>query len=168
MVKIIDILRGDKMELPKRKQNRLKGYDYSSNAAYFVTICTDNQKCLFGKIVGNGLDLSDYGNIAENDLKNLPRHFPHIILDKYIIMPNHIHAIIIINKADGIELSRPLPPLSTVIGLYKSGVSRKIGLPIWQKSFHDHIIRNEKVYQEIWEYIDTNPLKWELDYYHIY
>ncbi len=80
-------------------------------------------------------------------------------------MPNHIHAIISINKCDDKERSRPFPTLSTVIGLYKSGVSRKIGFPIWQKSFHDHIIRDEKEYQEIWQYIDTNPQKWEEDCY---
>lgn len=155
------------MELPIRKPIRLKEYDYSQNGMYFVTICTHNRECLFGKIVGNGLDRSEYGLTAGNDLMNLSQHFPHITIDKYIVMPNHIHAIIFIDNDYKTERSRPFPTLSTVIGLYKSGVSRKIGFGVWQKSFHDHIIRNENEYLKICEYIDTNPLKWELDCYHI-
>ncbi len=81
-------------------------------------------------------------------------------------MPNHIHAIILIDKSIKVaERSSPFPTLSTVIGLYKSGISRKSGVSLWQKSFYEHIIRNQKAYDEIWQYIDTNPLKWELDCY---
>ena len=88
-------------------------------------------------------------------------------MDKYVIMPNHIHMIVVIG-CDGAERSRPFPTLSTVIGQYKSGVSRNIhsicpDFKIWQKSFHDHIIRNENDYQMIWQYIDTNPATWEND-----
>ena len=154
------------MKLPKRKNIRLKNYVYSQNGAYFVMICTHNNECIFGKIVGNGLDRSEYGEIAENDLLNMQQHFPNIKIDKYVIMPNHIHAIILIDNDYKTERSRPFPTLSTVIGLYKSGVSRKIGFGIWQKSYHDHIIRNKNEYIKIWNYIDINPLKWELDCYH--
>ena len=154
------------MELPKRKPIRLKNYDYSQNGMYFVMICTYNRECIFGKIVGNGLDRSEYGEIAENDLLNMQQHFPNIKIDKYVIIPNHIHAIILIDNDYKTERSRPFPTLSTVIELYKSGVSRKIGFGICQKSFHDHIIRNEKEYLEIREYIDINPLKWADDCYH--
>lgn len=167
------------MELPKRKSIRLKNYNYSSNGVYFITICTHNRKCLFGEIVGNGLDrssdvdvngmirLSQCGEIVKKDLENLSQHFSHITVDKYVIMPNHIHVILLFESSNKMERSRPFPTISTVIGLYKSGVSRKIGHSIWQKSFYDHIIRNDKSYYEIWNYIDTNPLKWELDCYHV-
>ena len=114
----------------------------------------------------NGQDRSKYGEIAENDLLNMQQHFLNIKIDKYVIMPNHIHAIILIDNDYKTERSRPCPTLSTVIGLYTSGVSRKIGFGIWQKSYHDHIIRNKNEYLEIWNYIDINPLKWELDCYH--
>ena len=166
------------MELPKRKSIRLKDYDYSQDGAYFITICTHNKECILGEIVGNGLDHSEnvnpicsmklncYGEIVENELKNISEHFSYITIDKYVIMPNHIHAIILIDNDYKTERSRPFPTLSTVIGLYKSGVSRKSETQIWQKSFHDHIIRNEKEYLEIWEYIDINPLKWADDCYH--
>ncbi len=156
------------MELAKRKNIRLSNYDYSQNGAYFVTICTYNRECLLGEIVGNGLDRSvlkptDLAIVAERELKNVPQHFDGVLIDKYVIMPNHIHLILFINREIQAERSRPFPTLSTIIGLFKSGVSRKIGFSIWQKSFHDHIIRNEQKYQKIWNYIDTNPQKWEED-----
>lgn len=123
--------------------------------------------------VGNGLDrsemeLNELGKIAENELLNIPNHFDCVKIDKYVIMPDHIHAIIIIGCDGETERSRPFPTLSTIVGLYKSGVSKRIhefepNIKIWQKSFNDRIIRNEKGYQEIWQYIDTNPQKWEED-----
>ncbi|WP_317855307.1 transposase [Chakrabartyella piscis] len=161
------------MELPKRKSIRLKEYDYSSNGAYFVTICTHQKQCILWGDVGNGLDhsanlpLTPIGEIAQKDMEDISKHFPYVQVEKYVIMPNHIHAIIMINKnEDMAEWSRPFPTLSAIIGLYKSGVSRKVGSSIWQKSFHEHIIRNQTSYDEIWQYIDTNPMKWELDQYY--
>ena len=86
--------------------------------------------------------------IAEEHLLAIPTHFPQVRIDHYVIMPNHIHAIIVIETAN-VGRSRPSPTLSMVVGLYKSGVSRAVGYPIWQKSFHDHVIRNETDYQMI-------------------
>ena len=112
--------------------------------------------------VGNGHARSAAGRIAERNLLNIPAHFPHVRIDKYVIMPNHVHAIVII---DGSETERagPFPTLSTIVGSYKSSVSRHVGFPVWQKSFYDHVIRNEMDYQMVRQYIEHNPEKWNLD-----
>ena len=116
-------------------------------------------------IFGNPGKLNIYGEIARSDLQNMVYHFEHLELIKYVVMPNHIHAIIRIgcDKDSGKR-----PNLNTVVGLYKSGVTRKIreihpDLVVWQRSFHDHVIRNQQGYEKIWTYIDNNPLKWEED-----
>lgn len=150
------------MERPERKRLRLQSYDYAANGWYFITICTKEKRHLFGKVVGNGLDRSDAGTIAEEHLLAIPMHFPNVQIQKYVIMPNHVHAIIAMEPAST-GRSRPSPTLSMVVGLYKSGVSRAVGYPVWQKSFYDHVIRNEADYRMICQYIENNPLKWELD-----
>lgn len=151
------------MELPNRRKVRLKDFDYSTQNYYFVTICTDSRKLLFG----NPNELNFYRKIAENELINIQSHFKDVKIDKYVIMPNHIHALIVIGCNAKTERSRPFPTLSTVIGLYKSSVSKQIhktnNTPVWQKSFYDRIVRNYKEYQSLWQYIDENPLKWTSD-----
>ena len=183
------------MEFPKRKPTRLKKYDYSQNGYYFVTICTHNKKHIFGNIVGQGsipsqcegnvakrqretasvrgapaeINLSECGKIAESEITNLENRYKHVKIDKYVIMPNHIHAIIIIDKYTA--GASPCPTLSEVICSFKSITTRKChninpDQKIWQTSFHDHIIRGEDDYFEIWEYIDGNPAKWTEDCYY--
>ena len=154
------------MDLPKRKQTRLKGYDYSENGAYFVTICTHNRKCLLSNIiVGEGFHalpqniLTPIGNEIEKSIQYINDNYIGVKIDKYVIMPNHIHLIVIIDYSGGYRN----PPLQNIIGQLKSYTTNKFGNILWQRSYHDHIIRGEKDYQKIWEYIDTNPLKWELD-----
>lgn len=152
------------MELPNRKLPRLNGYDYSTPNYYFVTICTHERMLLFG----NPDRLSCCGRLAESELLNISNHFKNVKIDKYVIMPNHIHAIIVIGCERESERSRPFPTLSNIIGLYKSGVSKRIHavmpeVRVWQKSFYDRIIRNEVGYREIWKYIDENPQKWAED-----
>ena len=163
---------GDSMELKQRKNLRLQSFDYSSAKYYFVTICTKNRARLFGQIVGNGLDrsaameLSSLGKTAEKMLLEVPVHFTSTALDAYVIMPNHIHCILAIGCNELSERSRPFPTLPTIIGQYKSGVSRAAGFPVWQKSYHDHIIRNHFDYEEIWLYIQQNPQKWLNDLFY--
>ncbi len=156
------------MELPNRKCQRLKNYDYSNEGYYFVTICTKNKEKLFCSILydDNGeaiINYTGYGVVVEKHLQKICVWHNDIKIDKYVIMPNHIHIIFVIGCNGETERSRPFPTLSTIVGLFKSGVSREIGVPIWQKSFHDHIIRDEKGYLKIWEYIDNNPLTWKND-----
>ena len=151
------------MELPNRKKLRLDGFDYSSENFYFVTICTYNKAKLFGEPER----LNDLGKIAENDLLDIVNHHKGVKIDKYVIMPNHIHEIIVIG-CDPASGTSKFSSLETVIGLYKSGVSRKIHgvapkLNVWQKSYYEHIIRNDHDYGEIWKYIEYNPIKWQED-----
>ncbi len=145
------------MHHPERKPNRIPYYDYSLPNYYFVTICTHQKQCMFGSVE----QLNGFGQIAEDYLLQIPSHFPNAIIDKYVIMPNHIHAIIILQDTS-IDARRDLP---VIIGQYKAAVSQKLhrampGRIIWQKSFYDRIIRNEKGYREAWQYIDENPVRW--------
>ena len=149
------------MKFPKRKSPRLPKYDYASDNYYFVTICTHNKKCIFGK----PQELSRYGKIVEQHILALSDHFNGVHIDQYVVMPNHIHLIIVLgcNPHNRCDVS-----LETVIGLLKSGITRQIHKEepeekIWQRSFHDHIIRNQKSYEKIWLYIESNPQNWEKD-----
>lgn len=165
------------MELPKRKPTRLKGYDYSTPGAYFITICTKDRKCLLSEItVGQGLapaetQLTIYGNIAKEQLELLELRYIGIKIDKYVIMPNHIH--ILISNYDMAAGASPCPTISDVMRSFKSittRLCRKSGLTeshLFQSSFHDHIIRNKNDYEKIWEYIDSNILKWEKDCFYV-
>ena len=146
------------MDLPKRKPTRLKGYDYSQNGYYFVTICTHNKKCILSNIVGDDAHIvpSKYGIIVEKYISNI------VGIDKYVIMPNHIH-LIIKNDNGTMWASSPTQSISQQVKSFKTLVTKEIGYKIFQRSFHDHIIRGEKDYLKIWNYIDTNPLKWRED-----
>ena len=161
------------MELQTRKQIRLPGYDYTQNGVYFITVCSQNRcEWFWKKNVGadsirpNCTPLSsEYGKIAEKAIQSIPKHYPDVDVDHYCIMPNHIHILISIHQNhNGRIISAPT--ISTIIGQMKRWASRQIGIPIWQKSFHDHIIRSREEYRQVWRYIDENPLKWELDCYY--
>ncbi len=160
------------MDLAKRKPTRLKEFDYSTPGAYFVTICVKGRKQLLGKIVGCGdfdtpqMILSGYGQILDKYIKMMNEKYPHIKIDKYVIMPNHFHLILNIMdyKNGASKIAAPYNnETSKFVSLLKRYCNREYDENIWQKSFHDHIIRDEKDYQKIWEYIDENPLKWEED-----
>ena len=146
---------------------RLNGYDYSQENYYFVTICTENRRNIFGLPENQTFS----GRIAEEELQQISKHFSGIRLDSFVVMPNHIHAIIVIG-CDKAERASPFPTLSIVIGSYKSGVSRRIhqqmpNMKVWQRSFYDHVIRNEADYLRIWQYMDENPIQWEDDEYYM-
>lgn len=159
-------------ELPKRKKIRLENYDYSSAGAYFVTVCTQNRKKLFWKDNTNvGADiirpkeetLSSAGEIVDNAINQISDHYENILVDKYCIMPDHIHLIIfIMSDESGRIISAPT--LQTVVGQMKRYVSKELGFPVWQKSFVDRVIRNDAGYRKIWEYIDNNPIKMDYAY----
>ncbi len=139
-----------------RKHPRLKNYDYSTENYYFVTICTHEKKCIFGAPDC----LNQHGMIAQLAIRNIPIHFPGVEVNKFVVMPNHIHMIV--------ELPQNIADLSVMIGQYKAFVTKKIrelspDMNVWQRSFHDHIIRNQQGYEKIWQYINNNPVKWEED-----
>lgn len=152
------------MELPKRKQNRLAYYDYSTSNAYFLTVCTAGHKLLFW--ASEDGTLSRYGEMARSTILDIPKHYAAITLDHFVVMPNHIHLLLQIQTdADGRRVAAPT--ISTVMNQVKGAVSRQAGFSVWQKGFYDHIIRTDADYQAIWNYIDGNPSKWKEDKYHI-
>lgn len=154
------------MDLPKRKNIRLNDYNYSSNGAYFITICTKNKENLLWKNVGancvrplDQLPLSKIGIVIENEIYKLNTVYENIKVDKYQIMPNHIHLIIFIYE-DSNGRTQFAPTISRIIKQFKGSITKQIGFSIWQKSFYDRAIRNEKEYQSVWNYIHNNPLKY--------
>lgn len=163
------------MELPRRKPNRLPNYDYSQAGYYFITLCTKDKQPLFWQpSVGadiirppQGVPLSSIGRVVDEAIRAIPAHYPNVALDKFVVMPNHIHLILSLAEPDGRIISAPTKPLSTVIGSMKRAAARRAGIPLWQKSFHDHGIRGEADYRRIWNYIDANPRKWREDCYYV-
>ena len=155
------------MTHPNRKKNRLDSQLYSQNGAYFITICTDQRKCMLSTVVEAILDrpayaqLTDAGEKVEKAINGIPEHYPNVRVEKYVIMPNHIHLLLMIDTLHGRSVIAPT--VSTVIRHMKGFATRQIGCNIFQKSFHDHIIRDEAHYQMIWQYIDTNPARWQQD-----
>lgn len=161
-----------KNDLPKRKPNRLKGFDYASDGAYFITVCTKNKIRCLSKVVGRGLapaeiQLTEYGKIAEEQLLSLEKRYSNIRICEYVIMPNHIHLILTINKtAAG---ASPCHTVTDIICAYKSLTTRLCkqkgfnGNKLFQTSFYDHIIRDDEDYQIKYQYIDENPIKWTED-----
>ena len=181
-------------ELPKRKPNRLQNYDYSQNGAYFVTVCIKDRHEILGNIpVGATvpgrpfpasdhpfqtidhpfqtvprMELSEIGQIVDEAIKYYKENLAGVIFDRYVIMPNHIHAIIVIRSETGDRGEnntgdRGRSPLQNIVRNLKSYVTKKAGFSPWQRSFHDHIIRNETDYNRIAEYIENNPANWEKD-----
>ena len=155
------------MEQPVRKKNRLQTYDYSRNGAYFITICTKNKECILSETVGASIArpayvrLTEVGVITKEAIEQIPEHYPDIRMEKYVIMPNHVHLLLLIDTLHG----RPMVAhtVSRVIQQMKGSITKRLGRNVFQKSFHDRIIRNDAEYDMIWQYIDTNPLRWEMD-----
>lgn len=158
-------------DLPKRKPNRLQGYDYTQNGAYFVTVCAKEHEEIFGTIPDVGAvvnrpiqpELSEIGKIIENEISMLQNIRTNVFVDHYVIMPNHVHMIITIDNGRLTTAPTKETTLSEIIRLWKRAVSKQIGFSPWQKSFHDHVIRGEKDYNRIAEYVEYNPARWEDD-----
>ena len=155
------------LEQPTRKKNRLESYDYSQNGAYFITICTKDRKCILSTIVGATLGrpacthLTNVGRIVEQAIFRIPKSYQDVRLEKYVIMPNHIHLLLMIDTLHG--RPRVAPTVSRIVQQTKGLATKLIGYHVFQKSFHDRIIRNDAEYDMIWEYIDTNPARWQQD-----
>ena len=164
------------MELPKRKPNRIPRFDYSTPGAYFITICTQDKLPLLCTIVGGGaLDapdvrLSRSGEIVQKYILSGNR-IPGVIVEKYVIMPNHIHLILLVEADASTGTSRAPSPTNAVIPHFVSTLKRfchrDFGKKIFQRSYHDHVIRNEASYQKIWQYIDNNPTLWQEDCFYV-
>ncbi|MBL8077080.1 MAG: hypothetical protein JNM55_03885 [Anaerolineales bacterium] len=174
-----------------RRSIRLQGYDYSQAGAYYVTIVTYQRDCLFGKIENEEMLLSDFGAIANECWIAIPDHFPNVELGAYVVMPNHVHGIILIRADEsqsnpgmiddgrrGAALLRPYEDqhkinvkpgsLGAIVRSFKSAVSYRINKEhnatgIWQRNYYEHIIRNETDLQNKTDYIEANPMLWDED-----
>ena len=154
------------MERPQRKSPRLRGYGYGPGC-YFLTFCTKDKRCILSEIcVGEGLapperKLSRLGRIAEEQIGALPSRFAGLSVEKYVVMPNHIHLLIQIGEAGW---ASPSPTVPDIMRVLKSQITRIGGEGgIFQRSYHDHVVRGEADYRKIWQYIDQNPAKWAED-----
>ena len=171
-----------------RRSIRLRDFDYSSGGAYFVTICTFQRECLFGEIMEGLMQLNDMGRMVEACQEALPHHFPDVVLDEWVIMPNHIHGIIVIHSADSPvgathaspDVRRTADTIAThaspgpgrrsigaLVGSFKSAASRQInqwrntpGIPIWQRNYYERVIRDDRELDAIRQYIADNPVRW--------
>lgn len=169
---------------------RLKNWDYGQNGAYFITICTKNREHFFGEIVStngeNEMQLNEIGKIADKFWTEIPKHFPFIELGNYVVMPNHVHGILIINKINVVDdnvqtlqcnvsteneqmakISPKSGTISTIIRSFKSVVTKNAHFIHadfeWQERFHDHIIRNSESFERIQNYIENNIANWKED-----
>ncbi len=172
-------------EIHKRRSIRLKDFDYGQEGLYFITICCQNREHLFGEIVEGEMQLNDIGRVAEQCWNTIPKHFENVSLHSFVIMPNHVHGIIeIITNVGAKHFSpennehwakdiSPLPKgtsktIGSIVRGFKIGVTKWARqntdiYQVWQRNYHEHIIRNENSYYRISEYIESNPKKWEDD-----
>ena len=163
------------MEYPSRKRTRLQNDDYNTPGAYFITICAHNHQKLFGEVTDGDMfhtplmELSRIGVVVQDEIAVIETHYTNVQIDKYVVMPNHVHMIVRITAR-----INPCPTaydIPNIIGKFKAAVTRRIRkerlcsptAKVWQFSYHDHIIRGQNDYDKIWEYIDTNVIKWETD-----
>ncbi|HOF02574.1 MAG TPA: transposase [Atribacterota bacterium] len=199
-------------KLPTRKNIRLKNYDYSNAGYFFITICTKNKQNYFWENIPTNMDsqfqnpiLSEFGKLVDREINTISSIYENVEIDKYIIMPNHLHMIIVLHQMkpahtktsehrfptsnDGgrsenapteydeylrnvIKINNQneniqnKPAISRIVKQFKGSISKQLGFSLWQKSFFDHIIRNEQEYQKIWNYIEENPLRWIDDQYY--
>ena len=178
-----------------RRSIRLKGYDYAADGCYFVTICVRGGGCVLGKVVDGEVVLSEYGRVAEESWLWLEEQYRFVTLDAYVIMPNHMHGIVVYGDLDGADggggaddgdyasnwggsraaatEGNRRKTLGRLVGAYKTVTTKQInvfreaqGAPFWQRNFWEHIVRNERALLAIRDYIRTNPARWEADQLH--
>lgn len=164
------------MDFPRRKPTRLANFDYSTPDAYFITICTQNRLPILGEIVGGGALDAPYTRLTTVG-ENVYRHIVSgnwisgITVDKFVVMPNHIHMILLIEETVSNGTSGVPSPANAVVPHFvstlKRFVHRDIGKKLFQRSYHDHVIRGEQDYRKIWEYIDNNPVRWKEDCFYM-
>lgn len=182
-----------------RRSIRLKGYDYTTAGAYFITLCTHQRECLFGAIEDGEMQLSLFGEVVRSSWLRLPQHFRSVELDEFVVMPNHVHGIVWLDDTSGRgeafapertaeaeDINENASPLhghrfngtrsgsiGAIVQNFKSISTRRInqirksaGIPVWQRNYYEHIIRNDRALQHIREYIQNNPLSWQEDQLH--
>jgi REP element-mobilizing transposase RayT len=158
-----------------RRSIRLKDYDYSQSGAYFVTIVTQNRACLLGDIEGAEIRLKSAGRIVQDVWSDLPMHYPYAQLDAFVVMPNYVHGIIMLTDDMTVGAGfKPAPitrhGLPEIIRAFKTFSARRInelrhtpGISIWQRNYHEHVIRDEQSLSRLRQYVLDNPAQWEFD-----
>lgn len=179
-----------------RRSIRLRGYDYAQAGAYFVTIVMRDRACLFGKVVNGEMQPNQFGRIVRSTWGELPDHYEGVECDAFMVMPNHVHGIIVLADGDGVGESdvgaglkpaqrmaagpnsvraglKPAPTLSEIIRGFKTFSARRVnelretpGVPVWQRNYYEHVVRGENELSRIREYIANNPAQWEMDREH--
>jgi REP element-mobilizing transposase RayT len=177
----------------RRRSTRLQDHDYASPGAYFVTVCTKGRECIFGEVEGDEVRLTREGKAAAACWLDIPQHFPHVELDQWVVMPNHLHGILLIGgrgeafanrpeecegsleaNASPLRISRAhgtnRQSLGAIIQNYKSVSTRLLnrahgvsGKSIWQRNYYEHVIRGDEDLARIRRYIAGNPARWDLD-----
>ncbi len=157
-----------------RKRLRLKGADYNDAGMYFITMCTQEKRCILSRIVGTGVldgplvELLPAGQVAEKYIQQLNDFYENISVEKYVIMPNHIHLLLFIKSSAHGPSRTPVPTVqnsvvSRFVSTFKRFCNKEYGENIWQARSNDHIIRDQKDFELHWQYIAENPLRWRLD-----
>ncbi|MBI3609572.1 MAG: transposase [Nitrospirae bacterium] len=172
-------------EIHHRRSIRLKGYDYSLAGAYFVTVCTWNKECLFGEIVDGEMRMNEYGRVVQDCWDAIPRHFRNVLLDAFVVMPNHVHGILVCTGTDGSHpdrrgaaccartINRRVPAnvipgsLGAIVRSFKSAATRRInvlrcapGVPVWQRNYYEQVVRDDSEMHRVREYFTGNPAGW--------
>jgi REP element-mobilizing transposase RayT len=176
----------DTQAIPQRRSLRLKGYDYSQAGAYFVTVCAYVKECLFGEVIGGEMQMNELGRKVQEVWNDLPAHYPHVATGAFAVMPNHVHGVIVIGARIDTDFVRaglkraglkPAPTrrhgLPEIVRAFKTFSARRInefrgisGVPVWQRNYYEHVIRNDADYNRIAEYIANNPQRWMEDALH--
>ena len=146
------------------------GYDYSREGLYFVTSCVQDKACVFGCVADEEMVLNKYGLMAAQQWHWLAEQYPYLVIHAFVVMPNHVHAIIEIDWAETAPGTK-IKSISELIGAYKTTTTKQVRLAgladfAWQRSFHDHIIRHERAYRHIEQYIQNNPALWQQDVFY--
>jgi putative transposase len=147
------------MDSPARRRSlHLPEFDYSTPGAYFVTICALDRKCAFGEIVEGDMRMNELGELVAGCWNEIPSHFPNAGMDAFIVMPNHIHGVLLFSWVGCIR------PLQVVVGAFKAAVSRRAGFPVWQRDYYEHVIRCEAELNLVRHNIQDNPAHWLADH----
>ncbi len=165
-----------------RRSIRLQEYDYAQPGGYFVTICTHNHKCLFGEVIDSEMHLNELGEVAAAEWRRTAEIRSEIVLDAFVVMPNHVHAVVFITDDPPSPSKDALPralrgtghrSLSALVAGFKAATTRranillrKVVVPFWQRNYYEHIIRNEPDLDRIRQYVTDNPARWSEDGYH--
>jgi REP element-mobilizing transposase RayT len=142
----------------QRRRLRLEGFDYATAGAYFVTVCTRDRRCVLGHVADGRFVSSATGRLVREALEGIGAYYDGVELDSFVVMPNHVHFILLLDWT-----TLRVPAIPAVVGAFKARASRRVGVSLWQRSYHDRVVRDERELTALREYIQQNPTRWALD-----